>query len=382
MIDSYQGRLALQQRLLPIYRVPFFEALANACPAGLSVFAGDVSPSESIPVTQQLANARVYPAHNHHLGEIHSPFYLLWQGGLLNWLSSWDPAVLVIEANPRYVSTRRGMGWMHHRNRPVIGWGLGAAGNLSQGGVRGWVDRFQDRMRRNFLLSLDAIIAYSQRGAQEYQKQGIASERIFVAPNAVAPRPTQPPPQRAAAFQGRAKLLFVGRLQARKRIDNLFIACSALPEPIQPEITIVGDGPVRTELEAQAKTVYPRAHFTGDLRGANLAEQFRQADLFVLPGSGGLAVQEAMSYALPVIVAEGDGTQSDLVRPENGWQVKPGDRLVLQSAISTALADPAHLRQMGAASYRIVADEINLETMVATFIDAMTFAQSARTAKR
>ena len=42
---------------------------------------------------------------------------------------------------------------------------------------------------------------------------------------------------------------------------------------------------------------------------------FAGADLFVLPGTGGLAVQEAMSYALPVIVAKGDGTQEDLVRP-------------------------------------------------------------------
>jgi glycosyltransferase involved in cell wall biosynthesis len=266
VIDSFQGRLAVQQRLLPIYRAPFFETLANACPSGLSVFAGDVSSKESIPVTQQLANAKVYPAHNHHLGEIHSPFYLLWQGGLLDWLSAWDPAVLIIEANPRYVSTRPGVSWMHHRNRPVIGWGLGAAGNPIQRAVRGWLDRFQERMRHNFLLSVDAINAYSQRGALEYQQQGVARERIFVAPNAVVSRPTQPPPQRAATFQGRAKLLFVGRLQARKRIDNLFAACSALAEPIQPEITIVGDGPVRAELEAQAKTVYPRAHFTGALR--------------------------------------------------------------------------------------------------------------------
>jgi len=30
-----------------------------------------------------------------------------------------------------------------------------------------------------------------------------------------------------------------------------------------------------------------------------------------------------MAYGLPVIVAEGDGTQSDLVRPENGWRIPP-----------------------------------------------------------
>ncbi len=32
----------------------------------------------------------------------------------------------------------------------------------------------------------------------------------------------------------RLNVLFVGRIQARKRIDNLLLACSALPDDIQP----------------------------------------------------------------------------------------------------------------------------------------------------
>jgi glycosyltransferase involved in cell wall biosynthesis len=61
-----------------------------------------------------------------------------------------------------------------------------------------------------------------------------------------------------------------------------------------------------------------------------------------------------MSFALPVIVARGDGTQSDLVRPGNGWQVPPDDLDALQSALRTALSDVPHLRAMGKESYRIV----------------------------
>ena len=74
-----------------------------------------------------------------------------------------------------------------------------------------------------------------------------------------------------------------------------------------------------------AENIYPQAEFPGDQRGADLQPYFAAADLFVLPGTGGLAVQEAMAAGLPVIVAEGDGTQDDLVRPDNGWQVPPGD---------------------------------------------------------
>ncbi len=96
-----------------------------------------------------------------------------------------------------------------------------------------------------------------------------------------------------------------------------------------------------------------------------------EADLFVLPGTGGLAVQEAMSYGLPVIVAQGDGTQDDLVRKANGWQIPPDDFDALLSTMKDALSDVARLRKMGEESYRIVKEEINIEKMVETFVQAL-----------
>ena len=101
------------------------------------------------------------------------------------------------------------------------------------------------------------------------------------------------------------------------------------------------------------------------------AEQFINADLFVLPGTGGLAIQQAMSYGLPVIAAEADGTQQDLVRPENGWQIPPNDVKSLTDTLKAALSDIKELRKKGQQSYRIVSDEINLEQMVAVFIKAL-----------
>ncbi len=84
-----------------------------------------------------------------------------------------------------------------------------------------------------------------------------------------------------------------------------------------------------------------------------------------------------MSFGLPVIVAQGDGTQDDLVRPENGWRIPPDDLGALTEALQTALSDPARLRKMGAASYRIVAEEANLERMVAVFVQALVSIQPA-----
>ena len=75
-----------------------------------------------------------------------------------------------------------------------------------------------------------------------------------------------------------------------------------------------------------------------------------------------------MAHGLPVIVAHGDGTQDDLVRPGNGWLVPPDDPAALTVALQQALSNLAMLPQMGMASYRIVAEEINVEAMVRVFI--------------
>jgi glycosyltransferase involved in cell wall biosynthesis len=357
--DHFRGRLALQQRVLPNYRTGFFDLLAASCQDGLSVFAGEPRPSEAIEQATELTTAQWVHAKNLHL--FGGRYYLCWQSGLQPWLQVQDPAALVVEANPRCLSTLPGITWMHLRQRPVIGWGLGIPRQNSR--AKG--------LRRGFLRQLDAIITYSQAGAEQYCAAGFPADLVFVAPNAVAPRPTSPPPQRPETFAAQPTILFVGRLQARKRIDNLLRACAALPANRQPCLWIVGDGPVRAELETLAHQVYPLAEFRGAHYGSDLAAYFSKADLFVLPGTGGLALQQALAYALPVIAAEADGTQLDLVRPENGWQVPTNDINALTGALDAALANPLHLRQMGAASYRIASQEINLENMVRVFLQAL-----------
>ncbi|OGO37301.1 MAG: hypothetical protein A2W35_02320 [Chloroflexi bacterium RBG_16_57_11] len=363
--DTFSGRLALQQRVLPAYRAPLFDLLAQRCAGGLSVFAGQPQADEQIASTDRLQVAQLVKARNRHLFRVGSPFYQCWQPGIVAWLETWQPQALIVEANPRYRSTPTAVRWMHARGRLVLGWGLGAPGLHSP--LAGW----RRQRRQKFLGRLDGVIAYSQRGAEEYRAVGFPAERVFVAPNAAAPRPVAPPPARPPAFSDRPRVLYVGRLQRRKRLDNLLHACAALPIDLQPRLQIVGDGPARPELEALAQNTYPLAEFTGPRYGVELEATFAEADLFVLPGTGGLAVQQAMSSGLPVVVAEGDGTQDDLVRPGNGWRIPADDLEALKAALLTALADVRRLRQMGAESYRIVAEEANLERMVQVFVEAL-----------
>ncbi len=371
MKSRFEGKVGLIQRVLPTYRKPFFNALSCACQSDLHIFAGQARPGEMIHAAKTLKEAHLTRGKNIHL--FRGAFYLCCQKGLLNWLSATDPDILIVEANPRYLCTPAAIRWMKQRQRPVIGWGLGAPP------LSGPLAAFRQRQRQKLVRQFDAILTYSQKGASEYTALGYPSQKIFTAVNAVTPRPAHALPQRSEAFEkGRAKVLFVGRLQTRKHVDNLIRACANLPQSLQPTLIITGDGPVRDQLKALAQQTYPQTRFTGALYGETLADTFRAADLFVLPGTGGLAVQQAMSYGLPIIIAEADGTQDDLVRPENGWQIPSDDVGALTQTLQEALTSAPRLRQMGAASYRIVAEEINLEAMVSVFLQAMQTACEAR----
>jgi glycosyltransferase involved in cell wall biosynthesis len=366
----FPGKLGIQQRVLPSYRAPFFDLLASACEGGLRLFAGRPRPTEGITTLSQLRAADLQLGRNIHL--LRGNLTLCYQFGLIDWLRNWEPDVLVVEANARCLSTPAAIQWMHRRGKPVIGWGLGSP-------AWGPLARFRQQGRLSFLRQFDALIAYSQRGADEYTALGVPRAQVFVAHNAVAAAPAVPPPLRPAAFEASANarqafrptILFVGRLQARKRVDDLLKACAQLES--KPRLVIVGDGPQRGALESLAKEIYPEAEICGAKYGAELTPYFNEADLFVLPGTGGLAIQEAMSHGLPVIVARGDGTQDDLVRSENGWQIPPstGDLEALVAALREALSDIPRLRRMGAESYRIVKEEINIEKMVETFVDVL-----------
>jgi glycosyltransferase involved in cell wall biosynthesis len=367
---DFKGRLGLVQRVCPTYRVPFFEMLGGHCKEGLCLFAGSPRSAENIPQAGSINDVEWVHAHNIHM--LQGKLYACWQGGILSWLKDWQPDVLIVEANPRYLSTPSAIRWMHAHQKPVIGWGLGAKP------YPGAKPGFLTLSRKRFLQHFDAMITYSQSGAEEYARIGLDLKSIFVAVNAVTPRPTNPPPIRSNELQAKPKVLFVGRLQARKRVDHLIKACAALPVGLQPDLWVVGDGPEKVTLEELAKKVYPATHFTGAKFGADLDLLFDQADLFVLPGTGGLAIQQAMSHALPVIAAEADGTQENLLRPVNGWQIPPADLPQLTHTLEIALSDIPRLRQMGAESFRLVSEEINLESMVDAFMHAIDYARQRR----
>ena len=91
--------------------------------------------------------------------------------------------------------------------------------------------------------------------------------------------------------------------------------------------------------------------------------------MYVLAGMGGLSINDAMCYELPVICSVCDGTERDLVIDgKNGYFFKEGDASDLASKIEAVLSDEDKRKKMGAESLHIIEDKININTVADNYI--------------
>ncbi len=118
------------------------------------------------------------------------------------------------------------------------------------------------------------------------------------------------------------RIIFVGRLIPVKGISMLLEAISRVIHDFPLEFVIVGDGPLRPDLERQVteRNLRKAVTFTGDLPLDAVADLMRTADVLCLPSvreSGGAVLLEAMACGVPVAAVDYGGP-AELVDEEVG----------------------------------------------------------------
>ncbi len=142
----------------------------------------------------------------------------------------------------------------------------------------------------------------------------------------------------------RALALYVGRISPEKNLERFFDLHDAIPEL---HIAIVGDGPDRQRL--QAKSSGRRIHFTGFLRGHDLAEAYASADLFFMPSTTetlGFVVLESMSSGTPAVAADAGGVRDLISHGENGLLFDPANLNEPIEQIRQLIENPAQRRHL------------------------------------
>ncbi|WP_433262481.1 glycosyltransferase [Actinosynnema sp. CS-041913] len=171
-------------------------------------------------------------------------------------------------------------------------------------------------------------------------------------------------------------VLFVGRLDEEKRVDELLRAVALVP---RLHADIVGDGSCRGEWELLARHlgIADRVRFRGFVDEEELLDAYTGADLFCMPGIAelqSLATMEAMAAGKPVVVADAMALPH-LCRPgRNGWLFTPGDVAGLADRLHSVISDPTVTARMGAASSELIAShaiESTLETFESLYARAI-----------
>ena len=142
--------------------------------------------------------------------------------------------------------------------------------------------------------------------------------------------------------------VYVGRLANEKRVD-LLLEVARTPGVA---LTIIGDGALRNELEAQFAGT--DTYFMGYLYGEALAQAYASADVFTFTGpceTFGQVVQEAMASGLPAVVINQGGVVDLVQDGETGYICTP-DVEAFAHAARTLRDDRALLKHMSGKARR------------------------------
>jgi glycosyltransferase involved in cell wall biosynthesis len=145
----------------------------------------------------------------------------------------------------------------------------------------------------------------------------------------------------------------VARLVTQKGVGDLVSAVSRLPGAT---LVVVGDGPLRGELERQAAADGTAAVFLGSRDGVE--EVLPSFDVFVLPSlweGEPIALLEAMASGLPCVATATSGSREVLSEPGRGVLVPLRDPAAIAAAVAALRADEDRCASLGAAARASVA---------------------------
>ncbi len=332
-------RVRIVQAIVPHYRVPVFNRLAQHPDLEVELWAGT-----SALGSLDSSAARLGCAVRH--ARVLAPRGLFLQPGRLAAAALGGCDVLVLPWIVRYPDLLPTLGLARARGVRTLLWGHGYSKQDTP---------LRRRVRNAIGRMADGCMFYSRTEADRCVAEGFDPDRVFVAPNALDQGPIRAAAEswlaRAEALEqfrrehgltkGRTAL-FVARIEPDKRLD-LLLDAFALCHRGRPgaRLVVVGSGSAEQAMRQRARAlgVDDATLFLGALYGEErLAPWFLSAAVFAFPAAIGLSIYHAMGYGVPVLTSDdaaGHNPEIEALRPgHNGLTYRAGDAKSLAAELA------------------------------------------------
>lgn len=242
---------------------------------------------------------------------------------------------LAARENPDIIQTwmRRAASMAPTVNKPVIGW------------FGGYYDPHHFR-------KCDHLVGVTRDIVAHMIKNGVAAGRAHYIPTfpVITPLPALDRSSLETPKEARV-LLTLSRLHQKKGLDTLLKALTELPDCIA---WIAGDGPLKSELEQQAREsgVMDRVRFLG--WRTDRSALLRAADVCLLPSRYepfGNVILEAWAARAPLVACASAGPAAHIKDGETGLLTPIDDAPALAAAVRRVLTDSGLRRKMIAEGY-------------------------------
>jgi glycosyltransferase involved in cell wall biosynthesis len=216
--------------------------------------------------------------------------------------------------------------------------------------------------------------------ADQLAAQGYPRSRLSVVGNALPERATGDAPGPERSGEGPV-VSIVGRLVAQKA-HHRFLDAAAIVARARPDarFLVVGDGPLRVELERRSDELGLGAAVTFTGQRPDGPALIAGSDLLVFSSDWeglSMAALEALSAGVPVVSTDVAG-MTELLAGGAGMIVAEPTPQALARGIETLLGDPGLRERMGAAGRRVVEERFSLRAMLSGYDDAYESVSGAR----
>lgn len=203
------------------------------------------------------------------------------------------------------------------------------------------------------------------------QKPGTTvKENDFFVPFVAEPQAA--PEERTYFADARINILCIGKYEIRKHHLMLLEVVEELQKQYPINLTLIGEATTRFQKEYHEKVeTYVKEHHMEqfvtvktNVPRKDMDGEYRNADIYVIPSTretASVSQLEAMSFSLPVICSDTNGTASYVEDSVTGYRFKDCDREDLKKKLELLVSDREQIRRMGAAGYRAVEEKYHFQ---------------------